>query len=127
MTATLAGRYRISGGPGSWRSAPGGRRASWRAPPNSIGRFPTTDWATVRCAISRTIPASPSPRVAELARYDQVKTLFQYIGDVWEENYDGRRFQPTLPSLMDLPDTVAAENLADYHLHVYAYLISGPS
>ena len=68
---------------------------------------------------------SDDPRVAELARHDQVKTLFQYIGDVWEENYDGRLFQPTLPSLMDLPDTVAAENLADYHLHVYAYLMDG--
>jgi non-ribosomal peptide synthase protein (TIGR01720 family) len=68
---------------------------------------------------------SDDPRAAELARYDQVRTLFQYIGDVWEENYDGVLFQPTVPSLMDLPDTVAAENSADYHLHVYAYLMEG--
>ncbi|MGH8431977.1 MAG: condensation domain-containing protein, partial [Solimonas sp.] len=68
---------------------------------------------------------SDDPRATELARYDQVRTLFQYIGDVWEENYDGTLFQPTAPSLMDLPDTVAAENLADYHLHVYAYLMEG--
>ena len=68
---------------------------------------------------------SDDPRAAELARFDQVKTLFQYIGDVWEENYDGTLFQPTAPSLMDLPDTVAAENQADYHLHVYAYIMDG--
>ena len=68
---------------------------------------------------------SDDPRANELAQHDQVKTLFQYIGDVWEENYDGKLFQPTVPSLMDLPDTVAAENLADYHLHVYAYLMDG--
>jgi amino acid adenylation domain-containing protein/non-ribosomal peptide synthase protein (TIGR01720 family) len=68
---------------------------------------------------------SDDTRTAELARFDQVKTLFQYIGDVWEENYDGTLFQPTVPSLMDLPDTVAAENQADYHLHVYAYVMDG--
>ncbi len=68
---------------------------------------------------------SDDPRTTELARFDQVKTLFQYIGDVWEENYDGTLFQPTAPSLMDLPDTVAAENQADYHLHVYAYVMDG--
>lgn len=68
---------------------------------------------------------SDDPRTADLARFDQVRTLFQYIGDVWEENYDGALFQPTAPSLMDLPDTVAAENQADYHLHVYAYVMDG--
>jgi len=68
---------------------------------------------------------SDDPRAVALARHDEVRTLFQYIGDVWEENYDGTLFQPTSPSLMDLPDTVAAENLADYHLHVYAYLMDG--
>lgn len=65
------------------------------------------------------------PRTSVLAQFDQVRTLFQYIGDVWEDNYDGKLFQPTDPRLMDLPDTVAAENLADYHLHVYAYLMDG--
>lgn len=68
---------------------------------------------------------SDDPRAAVLAEYDQVRTLFQYIGDVWEDNYDGRLFLPTDPALMDLPDTVAAENLADYHLHVYAHLMDG--
>ncbi len=68
---------------------------------------------------------SGDPRAVLLAREDQVRTLFQYIGDVWEDNYDGEIFLPTDPSLMDVPDTVAAENLADYHLHVYAYLMDG--
>ncbi|UHL63937.1 amino acid adenylation domain-containing protein [Paralcaligenes sp. KSB-10] len=68
---------------------------------------------------------SDDPRARELARHDQVKTLFQYIGDVWEDNYDGSLFLPPDPALMDLPDTVAAQNLADYHLHVYAYLMDG--
>ncbi len=68
---------------------------------------------------------SDDPRAALLAREDQVRTLFQYIGDVWADNYDGDIFLPTDPSLMDVPDTVAAENLADYHLHVYAYLMDG--
>lgn len=68
---------------------------------------------------------SNDPRAAQLANEDQVRTLFQYIGDVWEDNYDGEIFLPTHPSLMDVPDTVAAENLADYHLHVYAYLMDG--
>ncbi len=63
------------------------------------------------------------PRVAELAQYDEVKTLFQYIGDVWQHNYDGTLFQVPDASLTDVPDTVAAENLADYHLHIYAYLM----
>jgi hypothetical protein len=48
--------------------------------------------------------------------------LFQYVGDIWERNYDGELFLPPDSSFMDLPDTVAAEDLADYHLHVYAYL-----
>jgi len=65
---------------------------------------------------------SSDPRAALLAKEDRVRTLFQYIGDVWEDNYDGVFFLPTHPSLMDVPDTVAAENLADYHLHVYAYM-----
>ncbi len=68
---------------------------------------------------------SDDPCAAVLAEHDQVRTLFQYIGDVWEDNYDGRLFLPTDPALMDLPDTVAAENLADYHLHVYAHLMDG--
>jgi hypothetical protein len=69
---------------------------------------------------------SDDPRAAELARFDQVKTLFQYIGDVWEENYDAEIFAvPTSPTLMDVPNAVAAENLADYHLHVYAHLMEG--
>ncbi|MBT6204879.1 MAG: amino acid adenylation domain-containing protein [Rhodospirillaceae bacterium] len=63
------------------------------------------------------------PDVTELAQYDEVKTLFQYIGDVWEHNYDGVLFQVPDASLTDVPDTVAAENLADYHLHIYAYLM----
>ena len=66
---------------------------------------------------------SDDPRVAELAEQDEVRTLFQYIGDVWEHNYDGQLFQVPHPSLTDVPDTVAAENLADYRLHVYAYMM----
>jgi amino acid adenylation domain-containing protein/non-ribosomal peptide synthase protein (TIGR01720 family) len=68
---------------------------------------------------------SDDPRTEVLAQFDQVRTLFQYIGDVWEDNYDGKLFLPTDQRLMDLPDTVAAENLADYHLHVYAHLMEG--
>lgn len=68
---------------------------------------------------------SPDPRAQVLAREDKVLTLFQFIGDIWQDNYDGELFLPTHPSLMDVPDTVAAENLADYHLHVYAYLAEG--
>ena len=68
---------------------------------------------------------SSDPRAAILGREDKVRTLFQYIGNVWEDNYDGVMFLPTHPSLMDVPDTVAAENLADYHLHVYAYVMDG--
>ena len=68
---------------------------------------------------------SDDPRAQELARYDEVKTLFQYIGDVWEHNYDGALFQVPDAALTDVPDTVAAENLADYHLHIYAYLMHG--
>ncbi|WP_158215238.1 non-ribosomal peptide synthetase [Candidimonas nitroreducens] len=68
---------------------------------------------------------SDDPRAQVLAQFDQVRTLFQYIGDVWEDNYDGQLFLPTNQRLMDLPDTVAAENLADYHLHVYAHLMEG--
>ncbi|NQW11376.1 MAG: amino acid adenylation domain-containing protein [Alphaproteobacteria bacterium] len=66
---------------------------------------------------------SDDPRVAELAHYDEVRTLFQYIGDVWEHNYDGQLFQVPDAALTDVPDTVAAENLADYRLHVYAYMM----
>lgn len=66
---------------------------------------------------------SSDPRAEILAREDKVRTLFQYIGNVWADNYDGKRFLQTHPSLMDVPDTVAAENLADYHLHVYAYMM----
>jgi non-ribosomal peptide synthase protein (TIGR01720 family) len=68
---------------------------------------------------------SDDPRVAELAQDDEVRTLFQYIGEVWEHNYDGRLFRMPDRSLADVPDTVAAENLADYRLHVYAYLMDG--
>lgn len=65
------------------------------------------------------------PRTAALARHDEVRTLFQYIGDVWEHNYDGELFLVPDAALRDVPDTVAAENLADYHLHIYAYLMDG--
>ncbi len=68
---------------------------------------------------------SDDPRAPLLAAQDQVRTLFQYIGDIWQENYDGELFLPPNAALMDLPDTVAAENCADYHLHVYAYLMDG--
>lgn len=67
---------------------------------------------------------SSDSRAELLAREDKVRTLFQYIGNVWEDNYDGVRFLPPHPSLMDVPDTVAAGNLADYHLHVYAYVMN---
>jgi len=63
------------------------------------------------------------PRVATLADQDEVKTLFQYIGDIWEQNYDGVLFRRPAPELTDVPDAAAAENLADYHLHVYAYVM----
>jgi non-ribosomal peptide synthase protein (TIGR01720 family) len=69
---------------------------------------------------------SDDPRVAELARFDQVKVLFNYLGDVWESGYDGTIFQPPLSTaLMDMPDATPPENLADYHKHVYAYLRDG--
>jgi aryl carrier-like protein len=69
---------------------------------------------------------SDDPRAVELARFDQVKTLLNYVGDVWESGYDGRMFvPPTSTALMDIPDAAAAENLADYHKHVYAYLRDG--
>src|ERR1043166_6855323 len=31
----------------------------------------------------------------------------------------------TAPALLDLPNAVGADNLADYHLHVYASLLQG--
>jgi len=69
---------------------------------------------------------SDDPRVAELARFDEVKLLFNYLGDVWESGYDGAMFRPPLSAaLMDIPDANAPENRADYHKHVYAYLRDG--
>lgn len=66
------------------------------------------------------------PGAAELARFDEVKTLFNYVGDVWESGYDGTIFEPPIsPALLDIPDAAAAENLADYHKHFYAYLLDG--
>ncbi len=67
---------------------------------------------------------SDDPRVAELARFDQVKTLFNFVGDIWESGFDGVYFQPPMSeALVDQPDAAAAENSADFHHHVYAYLM----
>lgn len=62
-------------------------------------------------------------RVATLAAFGEVKTLFQYIGDIWEQNYDGQLFHRPDASLADVPDATAAEDLAAYHLHVHAYVM----
>jgi amino acid adenylation domain-containing protein len=65
---------------------------------------------------------SDDPRAAELARFDRVRTLLNYVGDAWD-NYDGELFHAAAPALLDLPNAVGADNLADYHLHVYASLL----
>jgi hypothetical protein len=67
---------------------------------------------------------SEDPRADELARNDQVRTLLNFVGDVWDI-YDGEMFAPPSLRLMDVPNAVAAENLADYHLHVYASFKDG--
>ncbi|WP_445168230.1 amino acid adenylation domain-containing protein [Mycolicibacterium sp. Dal123E01] len=67
---------------------------------------------------------SEDPRAAELARFDRVRTLLNYVGDAWD-NYDGELFHAAAPALLDLPNAVGADNLADYHLHVYASLLQG--
>lgn len=64
-------------------------------------------------------------RAAALAGYDRVGTLFQYVGDLWERSYDGRFFTRPAAELTNLPEAVAADNLADYDLHVYSYLMDG--
>lgn len=67
---------------------------------------------------------SDDPRVEELARHDQVKTLFNFVGDIWESGFDGVYFAPPMSeTLVDQPDAAAAENAADFHHHVYAYLM----
>jgi amino acid adenylation domain-containing protein len=69
---------------------------------------------------------SDDPRVSELARFDQVKTLFNYVGDIGESSYDGTFFEPPMcDTLLDTPDATAAENAADFHKHLYAYLMDG--
>ncbi|TDO09988.1 amino acid adenylation domain-containing protein [Mycobacterium sp. BK086] len=67
---------------------------------------------------------SDDPRAVELARFDTVRTLLNYVGDAWD-NYDGELFHAAAPALLDLPNAVGADNLADYHLHVYASLLQG--
>lgn len=67
---------------------------------------------------------SDDPRAAELARFDKVRTLFNFVGDIWESGFDGHFFEPPMsPTLVDMPDAAAAENAADFHHHVYAYLM----
>jgi hypothetical protein len=69
---------------------------------------------------------SDDPRVAELARFDQVTTLLNYVGDIWEASYDGDMFTPPLSAkLADMQDSVAADNPADFHKHVYVSLMDG--
>lgn len=67
---------------------------------------------------------SADPRAAELAQHDQVRTLLNYVGDVWDI-YDGELFHPPSPRLMDLPNSVAGENVADFHLHAYVSFMAG--
>ncbi|MBB3603287.1 amino acid adenylation domain-containing protein [Mycolicibacterium sp. BK556] len=67
---------------------------------------------------------SDDPRVAELARFDQVTTLLNYVGDIWEASYDGEMFTPPMSArLADMQDSVGSDNPADFHKHVYASLM----
>jgi len=69
---------------------------------------------------------SDDPRVSELARFDQVTTLLNYVGDIWEASYDGEMFAPPLSAkLTDMQDSVASDNPADFHKHIYASLMDG--
>jgi amino acid adenylation domain-containing protein len=69
---------------------------------------------------------SDDPRVSELARFDQVKTLFNYVGDIGESSYDGTFFEPPMcATLLDVTDATAQENAADFHQHLYAFQRDG--
>ena len=68
---------------------------------------------------------SQDPRAEQLAAHDQVRTLFNFEGDLWESAYYTELFAAGDPELLLLPANVAPDNPADYWFYVVGLIQNG--
>ena len=65
------------------------------------------------------------PRGAELAAQDQVKVLYNFLGDTWDSIFQGPLLHRPEEELLWPPNHCAPGNLADFRLYLHAYVYEG--
>ncbi len=65
------------------------------------------------------------PRGVELAGQDQVKVLYNFLGDSWDSLFHGPVLHRPEEALLWPPGHCAPDNLADFQLYLHTYVYEG--